>query len=134
MLVLLLLGLHAALAPFKSKQLNVLQLAMLASLVFTFYVGVLSSIEGVPAAAASVLQHVAVLLDAGVAVTLLGALLWRARLVFDYDGDGKVSWLDVKHTFARICSHGTAVPAAVRSIVTWLAGSFAACSPAARGK
>lgn len=122
MLVLLLLGLHAALAPFKSKLLNTLQLAMLASVAFTFYVGVLNSVSGVPGAAASILQHVAVLLDACVAAALLGALLWRARLMFDYDGDGRVSWLDVKHTFAQLCSHRGAVPAVVRSAVAWLAG------------
>ncbi|KAF6259902.1 hypothetical protein COO60DRAFT_944555 [Scenedesmus sp. NREL 46B-D3] len=123
-LVLLLLGLHAALAPFKTRQLNALQLAMLASLSFTLYAGVLSSISGFPAAAASTMQHAAVLVDAAVAVTLLCALLWRARLMFDYDGDGRVSWADVRCTFAQ---HGGAVSVAVGAALACLVNRCGAC-------
>jgi hypothetical protein len=128
-LALLLLGLHAALAPFKTKLLNALQLAMLASLAFTFYVGVLSTVEVVPGVAASVLQHIAVIVDALAAVALLGALLWRARLVFDNDRDGKVSWNNVKQTCAQ---HSGAAAAALGAAAGWVSSMAGACSCGAR--
>jgi hypothetical protein len=128
-LALLLLGVHAALAPFKTKQLNALQLAMLASLVFTFYVGVLSTVDSVPRIAASVLQHVAVVVDALVAVALVGALLWRARLVFDHNRDGKVSWKDVKQTLAQ---HSGAVAAALCAAAAWMLSMVGVCRCTAR--
>jgi hypothetical protein len=97
---------------------------MLAALAFTLYVGVVSTVDGVQGVAASVLQHVAVLLDAAVAVALLGALLWRVRLLFDHNKDGKVSWDDMRQTFAK---HGGAASAAFQASVAWVVGVFGVC-------
>lgn len=97
-LSLLLLGSHAALMPFRTRLLNGLQLAMLAAISFTFYAAVLASVVGVSAGAVAALQFIAVALNIIVALVLLGVLLWRAHLWFDYDNDGKVTWADIKHT------------------------------------
>lgn len=74
---LLLLGGHAAAAPFRRRHLNVLQTAMLAAVSLTFYSAVLASAGGVPDGASAALQYLALAADVGVALALLALLVWR---------------------------------------------------------